>query len=238
MLCSICVGCVRAPVKESVLAPEESDCAVHADASSCGAARAAGCVFEHVNGSMPAGTCRAVSGACEEVIPASVEGAQGYRLSETRRVTFAQGDPCGVVDPTCSFDVRGGVCERFVAVTACPETIALARTLEVSCDHPEQPELTCVYPHDTGRRVRMTCAPMPSLPPGIKRRPREPNIFPARSWNEQVDYDRGGCPMTRAAWEEPCEAPPTQECMHNERLAMFVCQEGRWEQTRRVAPPG
>jgi len=118
-----------------------------ADRSAANCAEGDGCVAEQNQ------TCREAANACERVVPNTARyqgGAHPDFVGMYGRVTFASGDPCGTNDATCMYDYRARLCEPFTAVPACPDTMAEAAALQVSCAHPGQPALRCHYADNGG----------------------------------------------------------------------------------------
>ncbi len=179
-----------------------------------------GCIQVHGDG------CRMAANACEEVIPvtrlyshiAAQTGSTAWPQGES--LTFQQGDPCASVDAECAYGMMEGVCEPFISIPECPETAEHAADMQISCMHPEQPALVCLYPG-----IRYECG-VPWRPTSGVRQVPGTHDKPSH-WFATPDYDYQGCPATPLARNAACDPLPIGDCVIYD--VRYSCPNGVWE---------
>ncbi|MEZ4339698.1 MAG: hypothetical protein R3B82_24020 [Sandaracinaceae bacterium] len=159
----------------------------------------------------PAGSaCRDPVDACEAVVP---------EPSWRGQPLFRGADPCENVLPGCAWSAAARRCVPFAPVTRCPASLDEARTASVSCDHSQQPELSCRY-----RQTRCECRAPTRCPGGMAPDPAQAS--PPSQWTCVSPTDERGCPTAGARSGAPCQLDPDVMCTTCTGAAQ--CVGGRW----------
>lgn len=171
----------------------DAPCASLADFGAC---RASGrCVWEVA--------CRDPVSECELLWPEPV---------------FDEGDPCERLRPGCAWSTSARRCVPFVAVPACPSTLAEASALAVSCDHSGQLALECHYGTTHCRCERTAYCGGAPPPPELE--------HPAAVFACIPPIDARGCPTSPIRDGARCSADPQVYCETCRTSAQ--CVNGRW----------
>jgi hypothetical protein len=156
------------------------------------------------------GACRAPLSECELLWPEPV---------------FDRGDPCERLRPGCAWSTSARRCVPFVAVPACPATLAEASALSVQCDHSGQVALECRYGATRcGCERTAYCGGAPP-PPELE--------HPAAAFACIPPIDARGCPTSPIRDGARCRADPRVDC--ETCMTSAACVNGRWR-VRQLPP--